>query len=239
MTPDLAQAGLAVVGLQHRPRHPGEARRRPPRRPRRRWPRRRCVASRKAVASASRSRLDVARAGAGTSAATPAERAPAPSSPVSRRTTRDPPCGQVAGPDLDAHGHALAAPSRSTRRPKLTSARGVELRPARPARGQLGGELLGRLAGAVLVPHEQHDGLGRAPAAAAARRPPSSPWAMISPPIIRVLDAPRRLPDVLQGARSRSSTACRRPWRSSGPARGWCPSAGPCRRASSPRRPGC
>ena len=51
--------------------------------------------------------------------------------------------------------------------------------------------------------------------------------------------APRGLPDVLLLARCPRRTGCRRPWRSSGPARGWCPSAGPCRRPSWPRRSRC
>ena len=77
----------------------------------------------------------------------------------SRRTTVTSPLREVARSDLDANGTPLSSQS-TARRPKRDVDAGVELGPH--AGGlELGDEPRGRFAGAVLVPHEQHDDLRR------------------------------------------------------------------------------
>ena len=143
--------------------------------------------------------------------------------------------GQIAGPDLDADRHALELPVGG---PPTEADADLVVQPGPDARRH---QIRLELAGGRCRPSPSSSRTTRTTAWISAtrggiRRPRSSPWAMISPPIIRV-DAPHEvvqhscwLPVGVGGSR------CRTPGRSSGPARGWCPSAAPCRRASSPRR---
>ena len=162
---------------------PGRTRSPPPRPPRRWWRRRRWRSRGPA------SRMPAGRPGWSSSRpgtpATTASTATADFDPSSRRTTVTMPWARSRGPTSMRTGTPRSSQS-VTRRPKLCSVAASSW--ARmPAAAQLGGEPLGHLAGAVLAPHEHHDHLRRRQPWAASRRPLSSPWAMISPPIMRVL----------------------------------------------------
>ena len=73
-------------------------------------------------------------------------------------------------------------------------------------------------------------------AAGGRRSPLSSPWIMISPPTIAGRASPRTWSRPGGASCPGPGSRCRRPARSSGRARGWWPSAAPCRRPSCPRR---
>ena len=194
------------------------------------------LASRTAVASASRSPCMTSRMARHLAARraqgqlVPSR--PCPGAPASRR-----PAARSRGPTSTRTGTPCSSQSVDPATEADLGGR-RRARTRTPAAGQLGGQLLGGRAGALLVPDEQHDDLGR-------REPRRQPQAGVvavghdqaahHPGATRPRTSARRTP----ARPSRWSTASRRPWRSSGPARGSCPSGGPCRRPSSPRRPAC
>ena len=215
----------------------GRTRRPPPRRPRRRWRRRRC--GRPALCG--RGRQQVVLDGleqAGHARGHRARRGTAAFVPTSRRTTVTTPSARSRGPTSMRTGTPFS--SQSTDAPAEADVDPASSSTRTPGGVELGGQPRGRRRRRrPSALHEHHDDLrrgqpGRQPQAGVVA------VAMIRPPDHAGRHAPRRLQHELLAARSAS-----RYWMLEGPgevlarARGWCPSAGPCRRASSPRRSWC
>ncbi len=145
--------------------------------------------------------------------------------------------GQVAGPQLEAHGHALELPVGGPPAHRGLGA-GRRARPGRRPRPARRPSAPAALDDGVVVADGHHHDLDGGQLRRDAQ-----------PGVVAVAhdqaadhaggDAPRGGPARAAGRRRRRGTGCRRPWRSSGRARGWCPSAGPCRRPSWPRRSWC
>ena len=136
--------------------------------------------------------------------------------PESRRTSVTTPAARSRGPTSTRTGTPFSSQS-TTRRPKLTGRCGRRARTRTPTPSSSRGESLGGLAGAVLVPDEQHDDLdGRE----AGRDPQAGVVAVAHD---QAADHPgRRRPTTSSStyssvADSRRGTGSRTPWRSSGP----------------------
>ena len=128
------------------------------------------------------------------------------------------------------------------------SSQSLNLKPGRAAGGgrrargcppsELGGELARRPSARRPAGRRARSGRsrpGRGASRGGSTRPLSSPWAMMTAPIMRV-DMPQ---DVVWHSSCRPAsvlcTGCRRPWRSWCPGSATCRTAAPCRRASCPR----